>query len=130
MHRASRYVPALMVLTQTLAVWADEMAWRFPSDQITTEQWQIFHDEVLAKPGATRQEFANQLVVTVTSERRIYVFTQPGHPAHPAVVVRAVVERGKGSEVQRMGHYAGDPKAFDVWWHQFDALDAKLPGQN
>jgi hypothetical protein len=105
------------------------MAWRFPSDRITTEQWQTFRHEVLAKPGATRQEFANQLVVTVSSERRIYVFTQPAHPAHPAVIVRAVVERGQGSEVQRMGHYAGDQKAFDAWWHQFDALDAKIPGQ-
>ena len=130
MRRASRYVLALVVLTHALAAWADDMAWRFPSDHITTEQWQTFRDEVLAKPGATRQKFANQLVITVESERRIYVFTQPGHPAHPAVVVRAVVEHGTGSEVQRMGHYAGDQKAFDVWWHQFDALDAKVPGQH
>jgi hypothetical protein len=128
-HRAFRYFVALVALTQVLAASADDMAWRFPSDRITTEQWQTFRHEVLAKPGATRQEFANQLVVTVSSERRIYVFTQPDHPAHPAVIVRAVVERGQGSEVQRMGHYAGDQKAFDAWWHQFDALDAKIPGQ-
>ena len=130
MHSVSRYAVALVVVAQALAAQADDMAWRFPSDRITIEQWQTFRDEVLSKPGATRQEFANQLVITVTSERRIYVFTQPGHPAHPAVVVRAVVERGQGSEVQRMGHYAGNQKAFDVWWHQFDALDAKIPGQH
>jgi len=130
MHRVSRCFVALAVLTQTLTALADDKAWRFPTDHITTAQWQTFRDEVLKKPGATRQEFANQLVITVSSELRIYVFTEPGHPAHPAVVVRAIVARGRGSEVQRMGHYAGDQKAFDVWWHQFDALDAKVPGQH
>ena len=108
---------------------AAEQKWRFPTDQITLKQWQEFRSEVLAEPGIERREFASQLVLTSTKERRIYVFTQPKHPAYPAVVVRAVVASGNGSEVQRMGHYAGDKRAFDRWWHEFDELDARVPGQ-
>ena len=106
-----------------------EFDWRFPSDKITVQQWEEFRVEVLAKPRLERQEFANQLVLISMEERRVYVFTQPLHPAHPAVVIRAVVPAETGSSVQRMGHYAGDAVAFDKWWHEFDALDARVPGQ-
>ncbi|MEJ0099147.1 MAG: hypothetical protein WDO12_05130 [Pseudomonadota bacterium] len=108
---------------------AADQQWRFPTDEITLKQWQEFRAEVLAKPGIERQEFANQLVLTSKKEFKIYVFTQPTHPAYPAVVIRAIVARGAGSEVRRMGHYAGDKKAFEKWWHEFDALDARIPGQ-
>ena len=119
----------VMVLAAVGNGMAAEQQWRFPTDEITLKQWQEYRAEVLAKPGIERQEFANQLVLTSTKERRIYVFTQPKHPAYPAVVIRAVVARGTGSEVQRMGHYAGDKKAFDRWWHEFEELDARVPGQ-
>jgi hypothetical protein len=93
------------------------------------QQWTQFREEVLAKPNSVRAEYANQLVVTVEAEGAIYVFTQPQHPAYPAVVVRAVVQNGGGASVQRMGHFAGSQSAFATWWHQFDALDAAIPGQ-
>jgi hypothetical protein len=51
-----------------------------------------------------RAEFANQFVIAVEAKRAIYVFTQPKHPAHPAVIVRVVVENGGGSIFKRMGH--------------------------
>jgi hypothetical protein len=124
--RVTILLASLIVATYATSA---EFSWRFPTDRITTEQWTEFRAEVLAMPGLAREEFGNQLVLTSSQERRIYVFTQPAHPAHPAVVVRAVVPRGAGSEVQRMGHYAGDQKAFDRWWHEFDSLDARIPGQ-
>jgi hypothetical protein len=119
----------VLALVSFWALAAADMDWRFPSDKITAKQWETFRTEVLAKPGIERQEFANQLVLTSLRERRIYVFTEPAHPAYPAVVVRAVVPTTTGSDVQRMGHYAGDEKAFNKWWHEFDALDARIPGQ-
>jgi Protein of unknown function (DUF4019) len=108
---------------------AAEIGWRFPTDKITVQQWTQFREEVLAKPNSVRAEYANQLVVTVEAEGAIYVFTQPQHPAYPAVVVRAVAESGGGAAVKRMGHFAGSESAFATWWHQFDALDATIPGQ-
>jgi len=62
-------------------------------------------------------------------EIRLWVFTQPGHPAHPAVVVRIVTDRGSGAEITRQGHYVGSEFAFNKLWHEFDALDAKISGQ-
>ena len=127
MHALTRAF-AVVVAVPACAL-AAEHEWRFPSDRISVAQWTQYRNEVLAKPGLERQEFANQLVLISTKERRVYVFTQPQHPAHPAVVIRGVVPVGTGSEVQRMGHFAGGQKAFDKWWHEFDALDAKIPGQ-
>ena len=108
---------------------AAQVGWRFPTDKITVREWTQFREEVLAKPKVVRAEYANQLVLTVEAERAIYVFTQPQHPAYPAVVVRAVVANGGGSTVKRMGHFAGSEEAFASWWHEFDALDAAIPGQ-
>lgn len=125
----TRWVIWVLALSFLAMASADELQWRFPSDKITLEQWKVFRSEVLAKPGLERQEFAHQLVLISAQEKTIWIFTQPGHPAYPAVVVRAVVPNGPGSEVRRMGHYAGDQEAFDKWWHEFDALDAKIPGQ-
>lgn len=128
-----RSFAGVMLIAACLAIpcslWAAEPEWRFPTDKITLAQWNQFRSEVLAKPNLTRQEFANQLVLISESEFRIWVFTQPSHPAYPAVVIRTVTPRSLGSEVGRMGHYGGDQAAFDKWWHEFDALDAKIPGQ-
>ena len=129
MRSLARWGVWVLALSFIAMAFAGELQWRFPSDKITLEQWKEFRSEVLAKPGLERQEFANQLVLISTQERKVWVFTQPGHPAYPAVVVRAIVPNGSGAEVQRMGHYAGDQAAFDKWWHEFDALDAKIPGQ-
>jgi hypothetical protein len=121
-------VTLVFLLIVAGVVLAAEPEWRFPSDQITPEQLKTFRSEVVATLDLERKDFANQLVLNSTKERKVWVFTLPNHPAHPAVVVWAIVARGTGSQVKRMGHYAGDPKAFDRWLHEFGAVDA-LPGQ-
>ena len=122
----STLVAAMFFVVGSLAA---QVRWRFSADKITAQEWAQFREEVLAKPKVVRAEYANQLVLTVEAERAIYVFTQPHHPAHPAVVIRAVVANGGGSTVKRMGHFAGSEEAFASWWHEFDALDAAIPGQ-
>jgi hypothetical protein len=103
--------------------------WRFPSDQITLEQWTEFRNEVLAKPDLDRKEFGNQLILTSSAEYRAWVFTEPGHPAHPAVIIRIIESTPSGgSTIRRQGHFGGDRAAFDTWWHQFDELDARVVG--
>ena len=128
MRPISHAILILLGLVGVVSAHAAAPESRFDGDEITPAQWEDFRSEVLAKPGLERQEFANQLVLFSNEEHRIYVFTQPQHPAHPAVVVRAIVPRGTGSELKRMGHYAGDKAAFDKWWHEFDALDARMRG--
>jgi len=129
MRSLSQSVAVLFALVFIGTSSAQELQWRFPSDVITPQQWEEFRAEVLAKPGVERQEFADQLVLTSAEELKVYVFTLPAHPAHPAVVIRAVVASGGSTSVRRMGHYAGNQEAFDKWWHEFDALDERIPGQ-
>ena len=129
MRSFTRSMVIALALSVAVSLQAAEPEWRFPSDKITLRQWEQFREEVLATPNLTRQEFANQLVLISNSESRVWVFTQPSHPAYPAVVIRAIVPKGTGSEIKRMGHYGGNQAAFDKWWHEFDALDAKIPSQ-
>jgi hypothetical protein len=102
-----------------------EGSWRFPTDEITQEQWQIYLEEVRALPGAEIREAANQILISVPSRLTIYVFTSPAHPAFPAVVIRQIVEVDGNTVLSRRGHYAGDKAAYDRWWHEFDELDRK-----
>jgi Protein of unknown function (DUF4019) len=118
-----------MLCIVALYSFAQEDGWRFPSDRITLAQWSMFRDEVLAKPGMERKESGNQLVITVSAESAIYVFTQPGHPAHPAVVVRKLVTVDGGTSINRMGHFAGNEQAFATWWKAFDSLDAAVKSE-
>ena len=97
--------------------------WRFPTDRITPQQWQIYLSETLAKPDVRAFESAGQIIVEVPRETAIYVFTTEAHPAHPAVVVRRVVERDNVIYVDRKGHFAGDRAAYETWWRQFDELE-------
>jgi hypothetical protein len=124
MRIISRAAPVALLLLVTPSL-ADD-GWRFPTDRITLDQWQTYRTETLAKPGATSKVAAGQLIITVPSEKAIYVFTQPEHPAHPAVIVRAVVEQGSGVFLSRKGHFGGSKDAFDAWWKEFDALDGAV----
>lgn len=47
---------------------------------------------------------------------RIYVLTEAGHAAHPALMTVQLVERvGGGPGVERTGISGGDPAALDAW---------------
>jgi hypothetical protein len=129
MHSFTKAFTLVCVLVVAGVGFAAEPESRFPSDTITPEEWEAYRAEILAKPGLERKDFANQIVIASTKERTVWVFTQPNHVAYPAVVVWAVVTMGTGSEIKRMGYYAGDQKAFDKWRHAFDGLDALVPNQ-
>lgn len=126
MTASARFAPGTGLCILALCSFAQENDRRFPGDRITQAQWSTFRDEVLAKTGMERRESANQLVVTVPAESAIYVFTQPAHPAHPAVVVRRLMTVDGGTSINRMGHFAGNEQAFAAWWKTFDSLDAAV----
>jgi len=101
-------------------------SWRFPTDKISKEQWQTYFDEVKAIPSVVQSTAPNQIILAVVAENTIYVFTTESHPAYPAVVKRQVQSINGSLRINRQGHYAGSKDAFDYWWHEFDALDAKI----
>jgi hypothetical protein len=118
----------LLTLCVTLSTSAQDLEWRFPDDRITFEQWTSYFDELAHKPGAVFTEKDQHCIINLFSDPNqpaLYVFTKPGHPAYPAVVIRAVITKEGQSQLVRHGHYAGDQAKFDKWWHEFDGLDKK-----
>ena len=99
---------------------------RFPTSKITAEQWKQYLAEVLAMPGIERKDSARQITLTDARTSTIYAFTQDANPAHPGVVVRTLVVGPTGADIKRVGYFAGDPAIFEKWWHEFDALDARV----
>jgi hypothetical protein len=116
----------LLLLLTTGAALPAEPQPRFPSSRITTEQWSGYLAEILAMPGIERKDSARQITLTDARTNTIYAFTQEANPAHPGVVVRALVFGPAGAEVRRVGYYAGDLTAFQNWWRSFDALDDRI----
>lgn len=107
---------------------------RFPTEKITAEQLETYKSEIQAIPGIEcREIWAHQRQCTSNAQFTIWIFTVPGHPAHPAVT-RAVMllqqnEQGSRVGINRSGYYAGDSAAFDTWMKEFRVLDEKQVAQ-
>jgi hypothetical protein len=107
---------------------------RFPAEKITPEQLEIYKSEVQAIPDIQCQEIgAYQRQCTSSAQFTIWIFTLPGHLAHPAVTqaVMLVQRDGQGARVgiNRSGYYAGDSGAFDKWMKGFRVIDQKQVAQ-
>jgi hypothetical protein len=59
-------------------------------------------------------------------DEHIYI-TEPGHPAHPAVVRRAIIKRKNVERLSTRGNHGGSQKAFEKWLAEFKALDVNRP---
>ena|SRR5260221_6303739 len=99
---------------------------KFPSGKISTEQWKDLLRDVASKPGVRRVEDDVVTRFESASDRTIYFFSKPGHPAHPCVVIRAVVDDGQQVQVRTVGHFAGSQEAFDQWYRAFLASDERI----
>lgn len=67
----------------------------------------------------------HQLICSSESLQTIWVFTQPGHPAHPAFVERKMVMANGHVGIDRYGEFAGSKTSYVSWWHEFDPLDVR-----
>jgi hypothetical protein len=82
--------------------------------------------EVASKSGVRRAEDDVVSRFELASERTIYFFSKTGHPAHPCVVIRAVVDDGQRIQVRTVGHFAGSQEAFDQWYRAFLTSDERI----
>ena len=132
-----RTFPLALLLTTTAIALAQPSLpppKRFPAEKITAEQLGTYKSEVQAIPGIECREIgAHQRQCTSNAQFTIWIFTLPGHPAHPAVTqaVMLVQRDGQGARVgiNRSGYYAGDSAAFDTWMKGFRVLDQKQVAQ-
>jgi hypothetical protein len=75
-----------------------------------------------------RDDPPNEFICSSGSQQSIWVFTRPGHPAHPAVsrgVVIKLVASGQKVRIERSGHYAGSAQAFEAWMTDLAQRDAR-----
>jgi hypothetical protein len=82
----------------------------------------LFKD-VSQKAGARVRDESGIVRVEVDSERAIYFFTQPGHFAHPSVVIRKVEQRDGTIGFRTEGFTSGDKAVFDRWIAAFHEQD-------
>jgi hypothetical protein len=97
---------------------------RFEHSQITLGEWQMYLNEIKAKPGVetlTPQGRPETKAYFVSSERTVYYFTTGG-PAYPAVVVTRLYERDGKLSLQNFGYFAGAEDAFADWFSSFNRL--------
>ena len=115
-------------LALATAVADGPIAPRFPTAQISVDQWSAYLAQVKALPDARCKDApSNQYICDSASQTTIWVFTREGHPAHPAVsrgiMVFQQTVQGATVGIDRSGHYAGDRAAFDAWMKEFARLD-------
>jgi hypothetical protein len=97
---------------------------QFEQPQITAEQWQALYDEVMAKQKAGTllrppQSPGTVMFIPFTPDGgplQIYYFTEPGLPAHPAMVLTRIESDRKHSYLNLEGYYAGSREAFTDWF--------------
>jgi hypothetical protein len=115
----------------TVARATEAQAPRFPQSQITKDQWNAYLAEVQKMPDTLcRDNLPNEFICSSGSQQSIWVFTRSGHPAHPAVsrgvIVKVVASTGQEVRIERSGHYAGSPKAFEAWMNELTQRDARM----
>jgi hypothetical protein len=103
---------------------------RFPTEKITPQELQTYASEIERIPDIQcRDIWAHQRSCSSSSLFTIWTFTEPGHPAHPAVsrgvMVMKTSDAGSTLGIERSGYYAGEYAAFDHWMKDFAAVDTK-----
>ena len=83
----------------------------YPEAPITISQWQSYFELVRNKFGDTERHPSAKLV-EFNSGDTFYIFTEPGHPAHPAWVTQQIVKTDNGLGMRQIGFFAGDELAF------------------
>ena len=69
-------------------------------------------------PGAVTKEYPHATVITDEKNFTVYIFTKPGDPAHPGVIVRKLVNGPNGAYFDTLGHSDGPDSAqpaFKAW---------------
>lgn len=87
--------------------------------------WQMAN----SKPDHRTIDDGQAIRVEIPSEQAIYFFTKPGHPEHPGVFKRSVVQEGTRIYVQTDGWSFGDASAkaaFEKILAQFKLQDAQM----
>jgi hypothetical protein len=103
---------------------------RFPHEKITPTQWSRLYEETRESDDADIAYRGQQAILVRVSidpptaewesVTTSYVFTLPGHPAHPAVVIFESHIGPSTHYGMREAYYAGKKQAFEAWLNNFN----------
>jgi len=113
----------LVALAVSLGVTADA------ADHPTFES---LYAEISGRSDCKASDNLDLIIVSCDKDYSLWYFTKPGHPAHPGVVERVVVEGAAGVSVQEHGwSFAPDNAqgAFKTFLAQLRALDDQMKEQ-
>lgn len=121
MKTANSAIVAMTAFFGALVVSSSEAEPRFANPQITREEWKQLYDRVRKQPEAKVRRMQYQIIITASHSKYIstYVFTRPGHPAHPAVVIHDAFSGDAEHTAELAAHYAGPQLAFEAWRAEF-----------
>jgi len=89
---------------------------RFSHEHISVAEWQTYLDEVKSVPDVRCEDTKRfEHYCTSDSLTSIWVFTEPGHPAHPAVSTGVFYMNSITYGILNKGYFAGDEAAFRAW---------------
>lgn len=99
--------------------------------ELSREQREKFEQYLVQAQADARRAKAVEMRNYVRYEmpdgnEHIYI-TNPGHPAHPAVVRRTIITRLGVRKLATRGAHGGSQQAFEKWLAEFKALDVNRP---
>jgi hypothetical protein len=83
-------------------------------------------ERVRAQPGIVETDGGDYIRLFDRVHSRVLLFTKVGHPAHPALVTRKVIERDGHLFMASDGVGAGNPVALETWIQSLGQQDADL----
>ena len=102
----------------------------FADPHVTQGQVQTLLTDVRKQPHMTCAPFDLHTVkCTSEADPVVFIFTMPGHPAHPAVSRGAVLWNGSTACIVRDGYFAGDEMAFRGWISNLKKYDESVVNQ-
>jgi hypothetical protein len=122
-HRAR---VCLAILTFFFLSAAPAATFRHKTTHLSLEGWRELLAEVESRPGMKCENHDYfQYICDTPNPLSIWVFTRPGHPAHPAATQGVMVMPNGVIDIDRIGFYAGDQFAYERWMKEFITLDAR-----
>lgn len=99
----------------------------FPSAHVSALQIHDLVTHLVSGDGLQCIEFGpHEVQCDSPTLPEVWIFTQPGHPAYPAVSRGVIVRNGTLTCVMRDGYFAGNESAFRAWMAELVDYDNHL----
>jgi hypothetical protein len=120
------FITLIFLITST-SVYAVDFK-PYAGAKVSAKQWEAYHQIVLDSFESTAQKFPKQHLVVYFNdpEATSYAFTTKGHEAHPSWITRKAVELKGSVNMNQIGYFAGQEKAFAKLYKQYIKLNDKL----